>query len=429
MTELTVTTPAEAEQMATDNATWNFWVSIADTVFIMAGLSLVSRDTVMPVMVAQLTDSKVAIGLIAAIFNLGMYLPQLLVANVTERMRYKLPLLVWCSSIFERGPYLAMALVIWWLADSSPGLALILYFVLLAISATSVGLMIPAWYDMIAKVIAVDRRGRYSGIGHALGALLGVAGAWFVGRTLDTVAFPNNFALLFLVSCAIMFISWFALLLTREPPSITTKQHIPLARFLGELPSILARDRNYMRYIISRTVLQFGMMASSFYIGFGKENFAITGADIGLFTGTLIATQAVMCLVWGFVADHYGYKTVLVGGAFALALAPLSALLAPSQGWLIAPFVMLGIYSGADYVASLNIILEFSAPEDRPTYIGLTNTLFAPALTFGPLIGGWLAGSVGYQGLFVVALTAALIGGLTMMVWVSEPRKPVVQGA
>jgi hypothetical protein len=32
----------------------------------------------------------------------------------------------------------------------------------------------------------------------------------------------------------------------------------------------------------------------------------------------------------------------------------------------------------ADSVSRMNIILEFCAPEDQPTYIGLTNTLLAP---------------------------------------------------
>ena len=99
------------------------------------------------------------------------------------------------------------------------------------------------------------------------------------------------------------------------------------------------------------------------------------------------------------------------------------ALLAPSAIWLVAVYVLLGIYTGADYVAGLNIILEFSPPEDRPTYIGLTNSLLAPSLTLGPLLGGWLAGILGYNGLFLTALVIVLIGGLMMTLLVREPRK------
>ena len=45
----------------------------------------------MPVLVSNLTDSKLAIGLIPASWALGYYLPQLLTASFTERLRYKKP--------------------------------------------------------------------------------------------------------------------------------------------------------------------------------------------------------------------------------------------------------------------------------------------------------------------------------------------------
>ncbi len=99
---------------------WNFAVNVWDEIFILLGVSLVSRETVLPVLVAQLTDSKLAIGLIPAIFSLGVYLPQLLVANFSERMRYKKPYIMLVSGPGERGAYLMMGLVIWWLAERSP---------------------------------------------------------------------------------------------------------------------------------------------------------------------------------------------------------------------------------------------------------------------------------------------------------------------
>lgn len=413
----------DAEKMAAEHENWNFWVSVWDTVFIMAGLSIISRDTIMPALMTHLTDSKMAIGLIAALHNLGMYLPQLFVANRTERIRYKLPYLVWGSALFERGPYLLIAGAIWWFAKPSPMVTLLLFFVLLMTSALTIGFLVPAWYDMIAKVIPVNRRGRYSGIGHALGALLSMGCAYWAGTVLDKVAYPNNFALLFLAAYGVMFLSWIALALTREPPSVMTKQHIPFARFMSELPTILRRDRNYARFLLSRTTIQLGMLANGFFIVYGIERFGIDGIFIGNLTVVLVATQAVMSLVWGYVADRTGYKTLLAAAAFALAAAAAVALVAQSAIWLVAVYVLLGIYTGADYVAGLNIILEFSPPEDRPTYIGLTNSLLAPSLTLGPLIGGWLAGVFGYSGLFLTALVIVLIGGLMMTLLVREPRK------
>lgn len=404
---------------------WNFAVNVWDEIFVLLGVSLVSRETVLPVLVAQLTDSKLAIGLIPAIFSLGVYLPQLLVANFSERMRYKKPYIMLVSGPGERGAYLLMGLVIWWLAERSPNVALVLFFILLAISALCIGVAMPAWYDMIAKVIPTHRRGLFSGTGHSLGALASVVGALFVGSILQRFVYPNNFVVLFAAAFTSMSISWIGLSLTREPPSTTVKAHMPLTRYLRQLPTILRKDSNYLRYLLSRTTIQLGTMASGFYVIYGIERFQIDGAGVGLLTAVLVGSAAIVNVLWGIVGDRRGHKTVLACAGFALALAALVAWMSASQIWLAVTFILLGVYRAGDGVSSLNIILEFCAPEDRPTYIGLTNTLLAPVLTLAPLLGGWLAMTFGYNGLFATALICATLGGCLMAFWVREPRAKV----
>ena len=422
----TITTETPLEQTNQPNPhqhwRWNFAVNVWDEIFVLLGVSLVSRETVLPVLVAQLTDSKLAIGLIPAIFSLGVYLPQLLVANFSERMRYKKPYIMLVSGPGERGAYLLMGLVIWWLAERSPNVALVLFFILVAISALCIGVAMPAWYDMIAKVIPTHRRGLFSGTGHSLGALASVVGAFAVGSILQRFAYPNNFVVLFAAAFTSMSISWIGLSLTREPPSTTVKAHMPLTRYLRQLPTILRKDSNYLRYLLSRTTIQLGTMASGFYVIYGIERFQIDGAGVGLLTAVLVGSAAVVNVLWGIVGDRRGHKTVLACAAFALALAALVAWVSASQIWLAVTFVLLGVYRAGDGVSSLNIILEFCAPEDRPTYIGLTNTLLAPVLTLAPLLGGWLAMTFGYNGLFIVALACATLGGCLMAFWVREPR-------
>jgi MFS family permease len=417
MAELTVT-----DKMISDNANWNFGVNLLDITFFTLALSLVSRDTVMPVLVSHLTDSKFAIGLIPAIFSLCFYLPQLLIANFSERLRYKKPFTMLLGAVGERGGYLLIGLSIWLFAKNSPTLALVLIFVSLAISATSSGMATPAWFDMIAKVIPVGRRGLWSGLSHSLGALMGVIGALFVGRILEDNAYPNNFALLFLLTYGLLMISFVGLALNREPPSEMVKEHISLTRYFRQLPEILRRDHNYLRFLVSRTTVQLGAMATGFFMVYGTERFQIDGQGVGLLTAVLVASVAAMNLVWGFVGDRLGHKLVLACAAFAMALAALTAWFATSQTWLILTFILVGVYAAGDGVSAFNIILEFCAPADRPTYIGLTNTLLAPILTLAPLLGGWLAITLGYSGLFLTALVIASLGGLLMVLWVREPR-------
>ena len=357
------------EQQVQNNLRWNFSVNLWDIMFITLGLSLISRDTVMPVMVSKVTDSKLIIGLIPALFTLGFYLPQLFSANLSERLAYKKPFVVLLGT-GERLPYLIIAFVIWRWAIPNPTLALVLFFFLLGMAAFSGGYANPAWYDMIAKVIPVDRRGIWSGVGHGLGALMGIIGAYFVGYILQTFPYPDNFALLFVLGFVATAISWCGLILNREPPSSVVKEYIPLTHYLYRLPQIFHRDANYLRFILSRSLIQLGTMASGFYMVYGVQRFAIDGAGVGRLTALLIGSQAVMNLILGAVGDRHGHKLVLVLAAFAVGCAALLAVVGRSQLWLAFTFILLGVYLAADSVSGLNIVLEFCAPRTGLPILG-----------------------------------------------------------
>ncbi len=416
----------ESQDFVRRNLRWNFTVNLLDITLITAGLSLVSRETVMPVLVSQLTDSKLAVGLIPALFMLGSNLPQLLSANVAERLRFKKPFVLLVSGLGERLPYVLIALVLLLFAGSRPTLALVGFFTLLLATAVSVGVATPPWFDMIAKILPVNRRGVWSGLGHGLGALLGVVAAFFMGRILSTFIFPENFSILFGLAFGLTILSFLGVALTREPPSPVVRARVPLIRYLAKLPAILRDHVNYRRFLVSRGVVVLGTMAGGFYMVYGAERFAGDGSSVaaltGLLTGVLIVGQAGANLLWGVLGDRSGHKAVLAGAAFVMALGALTAYLATSQAWLVVTFVGLGAYLAADQVSALNVILEFCDPEDRPTFIGLTNTLMAPLFALSPLFGGLLVTWFGFDTLFLCALVAAAIGGLPMTFWVREPR-------
>ena len=412
------------ERQVEANFRWNFAANLWDIAFITFGMNLISRTTIMPLLVSELTDSKVTIGLIPAIYSLGFLLPQLLTANFSERLRVNKPFVILLGGLGERGPYLLIGLVVLWLAVPAPALTLTLFFLLLAATAASNGMATPAWYSMIAKVIPVDRRGLWSGMARSIGALLGIAGGALSGWLLTNWAFPQNYGISFLVAFGFVTISWLGLASTREPPSPTVKPRTSLGDYFRRLPSVLHRDGNYVRYLVSRSVTNLGTMAGGFFVVHGKENIAGALEQVGTLTAILVGTQAVTNLLWGLVADRRGHKVVLCGSALSMALTALVGWLASSPTWLWATFCLLGVSMSAESVSRMNIILEFCAPEDRPTYIGLTNTLLAPARTLAPILGGalatWLAG--GYRGMFLVAGAISVVGGAMLAFWVREPR-------
>ena len=404
------------------NLPWNFSVNLLDITSITIAFSIISRETIMPLLINNLTDSKIAIGLVPAIFSVCFYLPQLFAANHAERLKRKLPFVMIVSGILERMPYVIGGFIIFFLAESAPTLALIGIYLVIGTAAFGAGVATPAWLSMIGKVLPVRRRGIFFGISDGLGTLLGVIGAYFVGLILDNVSYPLNFSTLFFVASVFFFLSWVGLALNREPESPIVKKRIPLGRYLRKLPAVLRANHNFRRFLFSYSVARLSLMGASFFIVFGNDSYGLSGADVGALTAVFLGSQALMQLALGWLSDRHGHKFNLMLSAFSAVLAALIASLATGIGGLAIAFVLLGTALAAERISHLNIVLEFALPEDQPTYIGLTNTLLAPVVFLAPIIGGWAAG-ISYQTLFALMMVCGLIGGLLLLIWVKEPRK------
>ena len=417
MTSLTQKVDSTVER----NLPWNFSVNLIDITFITLAFSIISRETITPLLISNLTDSKIAIGLAPAIYSIAYYLPQLFAANHAERLKRKLPFVMLVGGLLERVPYLFAGLAILLFAESAPIIALLCLYLVIGLGALGNGVATPAWFSMIGKVLPVNRRGIFFGVSEGLGTLMGIIGALFVGRVLDEMGYPLNFATLFLVAAVFMGISWIGLALNREPESPIVKEHIPFSRYFRRLPAILRDNHNFRRFLLGYSISRLSTMGVGFFIVFGNENFELTGADVGLLTAILIGSQAAMQLLLGWLADKRGHKANLTVSGFALALAAIVALGAADLLGLIPAFVLLGVGLASDHVSRLNIILEFAVPEDQPTFIGLTNTLLAPVVFLAPILGGWLA-DFGFETLFMLMAGCGLAGGILLFTWVKEPR-------
>ena len=411
----------KVESTVDSNLPWNFSVNLIDITFITLAFSIISRETITPLLISNLTDSKIAIGLAPAIYSIAYYLPQLFAANHAERLKRKLPFVMVVGGLLERVPYLFAGLAILLFAESAPLAALLCIYLVIGLGALGNGVATPAWFSMIGKVLPVNRRGIFFGVSEGLGTLMGIVGAFFVGRVLDEMGYPLNFATLFLVAAVFMGISWIGLALNREPESPIVKEHIPFSQYFRRLPAILRDNQNFRRFLLSYSISRLSTMGVGFFIVFGNENFELIGADVGLLTAILIGSQAAMQLLLGWLADKRGHKANLTVSGFALALAAMVALGATDLRGLIPAFILLGVGLASDHVSRLNIILEFAAPEDQPTFIGLANTLLAPVVFLAPILGGWLA-DFGFEALFMLMAGCGLAGGMLLFTWVKEPR-------
>jgi hypothetical protein len=74
-------------------------------------------------------------------------------------------------------------------------------------------------------------------------------------------------------------------------------------------------------------------------------------------------------------------------------------------------------------LSSLAIVMLLSPKELRQSYIATANTFNVPVSAIAPMLAGWLAGEMGFIGLFVLLAAFGVTGALVMQWKVTLPQK------
>ncbi len=405
------------------NIRFNFTVNTLEAGFFGMGMGFASYVTVLPLFVATLTDSALTIGLISAIRLVGWQLPQLLTANrVAGLQRYK-PL-VMIVNLNERVPYFPLALVALALPTLGRELALALTLILITWQALGAGLTSPAWISMTAKLIPASLRGRFYGSLGASSNLLSSISAVIAGTILTAGSqSPESFALCFLLAGLVMMLSFGFLSLNREAPAQVENQASRKPReFWSGLARIMRQDGNFMRFVIARCLAQFAAMGTAFFTIYAVRGFEMDAATAGVMTSVMLIAQVIGSPLVGWLGDRYSHRLLYAAGAAAAGFSAVLALFAPGLEWFLPVFALAGLANAAFQTTMFSLLSEFGTAAERPFYIGLGNTLVAPAALLAPIFGGWLADVVGYRATFGAGAALAVIT-VIMVLLVKEPRQ------
>ena len=155
---------------------------------------------------------------------------------------------------------------------------------------------------------------------------------------------------------------------------------------------------------------------------YAVQRWSLSDGKAGNLTAAMLIGQAGFNLLFGFLADRKGHKVVLEWSVLLSALAIGLAAIAPAPAWFYPIFALSGGSVAGFILSGIMIAFEFSPPDVRPTYIGLNNTASGVVSGVAPLLGGWLAGAIGYQRLFLVAFGIGLVGFILLHWSVREPR-------
>lgn len=143
----------------------------------------------------------------------------------------------------------------------------------------------------------------------------------------------------------------------------------------------------------------------------------------GLATG---ATYIIVCLAapfWGRVADKKGRKITLIRSSFGMALCNILIAFQTTPEGVVLIRLVQGLVSGF-YSASITLIASESPIERIGWALGLLASANLAGSLIGPLLGGYIADTVGIRNDFIIVGTLMGLAGVLATIFIHENYVP-----
>ncbi len=308
------------------------------------------------------------------------------------------------------------------------GTEAVLAFVVVTVAAFGLfrAIAFTAYYPWLQEQVPDSVRGKYTAIKNALASLSALLATLAAGYVLGVDPDLGRFLILIVVGAiAGVFSLWASARIPGGAPIRGGTNEQSSSREMLEA----ARDVNFVRYLAGIGLITLSTVPLvSFVPLFMKEQVGLSSKhvvwlDTGVLLGGLVSSY-----LWGWLADRYGSKPVMISGVLLLPLMPLAWLLMPwGPAWSL--YLALAIAFGQGLIntgwsiGSGRLLFVGVVPaEKNRSYMALYYAWAGIAGGLGQLVGGWLVDlSAGLQGrwwivsmgpytpLFAIGITLPLI--------------------
>ena len=272
-----------------------------------------------------------------------------------------------------------------------------------SLAAAVINIVNPIYNDWLAEMVPETSRGAFYGNRNALlvavGASVGLIGGLVVDFFKKQDQTDFGYSLIFSLALICAFASWFFFSKMQDIPRVDpVKQNLRegLKAFAGPF-----RDKNFQKVLMFLAVFIWGQaMAGNLWAAFAFESLKFTQTQLQLCAIMHAVGNMTMSKWWGYLADKYGNKPLLMVTGFGMLLSPLAWLLArPTPGDQASTFNLVLLISchflmGANWsgvaICQFNLLLSTAKSSARATYIGAglaTQSLFAG---IAPMVGAEL---------------------------------------
>jgi HEAT repeat protein/Na+/melibiose symporter-like transporter len=283
-----------------------------------------------------------------------------------------------------------------------PPLRLPLFLLLLLISSALLTVTVPAWTSWMSELVPAETRGRYFARRNTLAGIVAMLVPLPAGWALDLAVKQKlydqklGFAALFVVGCLAAVVAFSFLM--RQPESSAAAK-TPSESPLKSLTAPLA-DRNFRRFLsFAGAVIAGQSLAGQFFVAWQLDEKALGLPYLAVqLLGAITSGASLSSMpLWGWLADKYGGRPVLVIGAWGTLSAPLFWLFTSPEHplWLnLILIIVLNMIAGASWAAvgltQFNLMLSLTPPEKRATYVAVSSAVGGVIGFIAPILGGIL---------------------------------------
>jgi hypothetical protein len=262
---------------------------------------------------------------------------------------------------------------------------------------------------------AAGPEGRYALLSRrwVIFGLTGVIGTFFVTRTIDLIAFPHNYALMFMgLSLGGLFSFYFSRkikLPDQTPPALATaksasdsaRNYLALLRANPAFVSFSTKRFVYLSAIaLSQPILP---------LFFVREVNA-TDAQIGTINMAMTIVMLAGYILWPRVSKAKSGRFVLLATTLGMVFYPLLTALTLRVDLIILYAAIAGFFQGGLDLVFFDELMKTVPPEYSATFVSLSQSLQYMSVILAPLAGTWLADSIGLGGALVVSAGVRLLG-------------------
>jgi len=364
------------------------------------------------------------LGLLAAVANLMGAVALFPGANLVERAGRRKPVVVWSGGVFARLALLGLALVPVFFGN--PTVAIVMIILFDGLRAFMSNLANPGWTSMVADLVPENMRGRFfssrnMAMGIAALLITPLAGQIITGVNGRLDSPFAGYQASFFLAFAFGMVSTLIFIRIREPER-TEAARQPHHR--GDLRRVLRHNSAFVGLTVSALVWNLALqVAVPFFNPYLVTEFSASALTVGVLAAISSLSALVGMRVWGRMLDRRGAYWVQTVTGLIIPLAPLAWAFITAS-WQVAIINTFTGFLWAGYnMANFNLLLELTPEEQRPRSVAMYQTVVFGSAVIGPLIGGVLVDTYGFQAVFASSAVGRAAAMLLFLLLVIRPRR------